>query len=104
MDTTIEAQEVSRAVQNGTAVRVRYVGEPTLTRGEYGERVEFGYVVNGYIYVWDADFGWFCWGAAESALFVPIIPHTPEGVKHEYQQTATQDRNIQRHAPAGPVV
>jgi hypothetical protein len=68
----IENQEVSRAVQNGTAVRVRYVGEPTLTRGEYGERVEFGYAVGSNVYVWDADFGWSCWGAAESVLFAPI--------------------------------
>lgn len=45
--------------------RYRYVGEPMLTRGEHGERIEYGYVLDdgwGGIYVWDSFSGyiWVC--------------------------------------------
>lgn len=44
----------------------RYVGEPMLTRGEFGERIERGYTLDGTegcsinegcIYVWDSTYG-----------------------------------------------
>lgn len=50
--------------------RYKYVGEPMLTRGDYGERVDYGYArqESGHpwdapsIYIQDADFGliWIC--------------------------------------------
>lgn len=65
----MEAQEVTNAVNDGSAVRMKYNGEPTMTRGDNGESVQFGYAVNGYVYVWDSTYGWFLWSSVESAPF-----------------------------------
>ena len=47
----------------GETKRMKYTGEPTLTRGEYGERIEFGHLdEDDYIWVWDSDVGWILWG------------------------------------------
>lgn len=65
-----EQQKMVNAVNNGTAQKMRYTGEPTLTRGEFGETVEFGYSVDGYVYVWDSTFGWSLWSSVSSAPFI----------------------------------
>ena len=47
----------------GTTKQLKYTGEPALTRGEHGERVDFGHLdEDGYVWVWDATFGWMLWG------------------------------------------
>lgn len=39
--------------------KYRYCGPPCKTRGEYGERIEYGYDRgDGRIAVFDATFGW----------------------------------------------
>jgi hypothetical protein len=43
-------------------VKVNYVGEPVLTRGDFGEQVQSGWYYDDQIYVWDATFGWRQWG------------------------------------------
>ena len=41
--------------------KFEYVGEPTLTRGDFGEGIRNGYELDndGMIHVWDSTFGWF---------------------------------------------
>lgn len=64
-----------------TPERYEYLGEPTLTRGDYGEQVRYGYNLyhNGYIYVWDATYGWFLWCSVElgttSGDWVRVSPY-----------------------------
>ena len=65
-----EQQEITNAVNNGTAQKMRYTGQPTMTRGDLGENVEFGYAVDGYVYVWDSTYGWSLWSSVSSAPFV----------------------------------
>lgn len=47
--------------------RAIYRGEPTLTRGDYGERVESGRISpEGEVFVRDSTFGWTSWGSVNS--------------------------------------
>lgn len=45
-----------------TIKKMKYTGPEMCTRGEYGERVEFGHMDStGAIYVWDTLIGWVFW-------------------------------------------
>ena len=58
--------------------RVKYIGPDILTRGEYGERISYGYRIsdNGmddifdpdgeHVVVWDSSYGWTMWGRYDS--------------------------------------
>lgn len=41
---------------------VEYLGEPSRTRGDYGEEVQTGYLDSrNNIWTWDSTFGWSRW-------------------------------------------
>lgn len=43
----------------GKTMRVKYIGEERLTRGDLGERVDYGHLdADENVWVWDATFGW----------------------------------------------
>ena len=57
--------------------KYRYVGEPMLTRGDYGVSVEGGHTREDDpdgIYVHDPDFGEFVWCRVEDAERCGMVP------------------------------
>lgn len=52
----------------GETIKMQYTGADICTRGEYGERVQFGHMDStGAIYVWDSTVGWRFWTVYEGA-------------------------------------
>ncbi len=50
--------------------RVKFIGEPELTRGDYGENISFGRMdSDGSVYVWDSTYGWFFHSRFDSGLW-----------------------------------
>lgn len=44
-------------------VKLEYVGEPILTRGDFGEQIKFGHIdTNCEIWVWDSTYGYISLG------------------------------------------
>jgi len=50
--------------------KFEYIGEPTLTRGDFGEGIRVGYELDGdgMIHVWDSTYGWFCFISIDVGL------------------------------------
>ena len=44
-------------------MRVEYIGDgDKRTRGSLGEALKIGYLLEGFIYIFDVTNGWFGWG------------------------------------------
>ncbi len=49
-------------LEQGETTTMQYTGPGISTRGDYGERVQFGHMDRtGAIYVWDSETGWRFW-------------------------------------------
>jgi len=61
-----EQEFITTAVNNNVAKKMKYIGkEEVYTRGNLGEMIEYGYLWDSNIYVFDCSFGWMFFDNAE---------------------------------------